>query len=59
MFFANDDKPLQIGDRVQLRQFPHSKGRVWDLVRGVVVVKWDDKDENAYIRGQHKLQKIS
>ena len=55
----NDNDPLNVGDCVHLRQYPRVQGRVWDLVRGVIVVKWDDKDENAYIRDPSKLQKIS
>jgi hypothetical protein len=29
---ANDNEPLKIGDRVQLRQFPDVQGYIWDIV---------------------------
>jgi hypothetical protein len=39
---------LPIGDRVQLRT-------VWSIERGMIIVAWDDQDENAYIRDRRQL----
>jgi hypothetical protein len=41
---------LAIGDRVQRHNQPHMRGKVWDIHGdGLVIVKWDDPDENAYV----------
>jgi hypothetical protein len=59
---ANDNEPLKIGDRVQLRQFPDVQGYIWDIVprEKMVIVQWDDPEEDVYVRNvQHYLQKIT
>lgn len=53
-----NDQQLAVGDRVQRRQFPHVRGTVWSIERGMIIVKWDDRDENAYVRDPQRLQKI-
>ena len=53
------DTNLKVGVRVQRRQFPQIRGKVWSIERGVIIVKWDDSDENAYIREAADLQRIS
>ena len=57
----NDSKPLSIGDRVQLRRYPHIQGYVWDTGwPDMVIIKWDDPEENAYIRNPDRdLQKVT
>jgi hypothetical protein len=60
---ANDNEPLKVGDRVQLRQFPSVQGYVWDKLstEDTVIVKWDDEhtDENIYVTNpQRWLQTI-
>ena len=57
----NDSKPLSIGDRVQLRRYLHIQGYVWDTGwPDMVIIKWDDPEENAYIRNPDRdLQKVT
>jgi hypothetical protein len=54
---------LAIGDRVRRRDAPHIQGYVWDTWDtgwpGMVIIKWDDPDENAYVRDASVLQKIT
>jgi hypothetical protein len=52
-------KALAVGDRVRRRQFPHTQGNVWSIERGMVIVKWDDREENAYVRDDRDLEKIT
>jgi hypothetical protein len=52
------EKALVVGDRVRLRRFPRVKGKVWDTGwRDYVIVKWNDREENAYVREQD-LQRL-
>jgi hypothetical protein len=60
----NDNEPLAIGDRVQLRQFPSVQGYIWDKLstEDTVIVQWDDDhpDENIYVTNPRRwLQKIT
>ena len=56
----NDNKPLAVGDRVRRRRFPHIQGYVWDADRpGMLIIKWDDPDENAYVRNPRDLERIT
>jgi hypothetical protein len=59
----NDNQPLARGDRVQLREFPHIQGYVWDTgwmaKQNMVIVQWDDPEEDVYVTDpQRHLQKI-
>jgi hypothetical protein len=57
---TNDNKPLAVGDRVRRRRFPHVQGYVWDTGwPDMVIIKWDDPEENAYIRNPADLEKIT
>ena len=47
---------FKVGDRVQRRGFPHIRGKVWSIERGVVIVKWDDREENAYVRNSVDIE---
>ena len=56
---------LAVGDRVRYRRFKHTEGTVWSIEpdkitgRGMVtIVKWDDAEENGYIRDPQELEKI-
>ena len=50
----NDNEPFKLGDRVRLRQFPHIKGVIWDVVpkENMVIVDWGRlyPDEDVYVR---------
>lgn len=48
----NDNEPVQVGDRVRLRQFPHVEGTVWDKwpEEDMVIVSWNDPEEDVYVR---------
>jgi hypothetical protein len=48
-----------IGDRVRQRYSPGLEGEVWSIERGVIIVKWSDLDENAYIRDPSQLEKVT
>jgi hypothetical protein len=55
-----NDPPLAIGDRVRRRRFPHVEGYVWDTGwNDFVIIKWDDHEENAYVRNAGELEKIT
>lgn len=58
----NDNEPLQIGDRVRLRQSPHVQGYVWDRwpEENMVIVAWENDEEDVYVREPRRwLEKIA
>jgi hypothetical protein len=54
----NDNDPIAIGDTVRLRDHPLVRGTVWSIERGMIIVAWDDQDENVYVRDPRRLEKI-
>jgi hypothetical protein len=61
-----NEQQFAVGDRVQLRRFKRTQGTVWSIEpdkitrRGMVtIVKWNDPDENAYIRDTSELEKVT
>jgi hypothetical protein len=55
-----DNEQFAVGDRVRQRRFPwHSLGTVWSVERDMVIVKWDEPDENGHIRDPRVLEKVS
>lgn len=55
----NDNEPIEVGDRVQLRGFP-LQGTVWSMTErnGLVAVVWDNPDQEVYVR-RRSLEKIT
>lgn len=47
---------FKVGDRVRRRGFPHIRGKVWSIERGLIIVKWDDEEENAYVRNSADIE---
>jgi len=62
MIRGTGNEPLKIGDRVRLRQFPKVQGVIWSVPsaeENMVIVKWEDPEENAYVRDpSRRLEKI-
>ena len=55
----NDNNPIAVGDVVQRRGQPFMRGVVWSVERGMIIVQWDDPDENCHIRNPPKLEKVT
>ena len=47
-------EPFRVGDEVR-RRGSAVRGTVWSVTPGMVVVRWDDPDENAYVRNPRQL----
>jgi hypothetical protein len=56
---VNDNDPIAEGDTVQRRGHPSLRRSVWSIEDDMIIVEWEDPDENAYIRDPRQLEKIT